>query len=316
MVRVWKNFHERNNQALVAGWLANPCPPASSYRHRRPPLVIDWQQTTGRVLASGAGLDVIKIWDVEREQCTQNVHLFHTSRRAYTDLAWSDHLLLKRAVVHQQQQQQQQHPRHKPKSLWPDVATAEAKEKKKQSTGFAAGNTFVTTRCSSRSGDIVYAGCHDGSIQVFDLRLRARHAQVAYTRYHSSAIVQVHLQRSGLYFTSASHDGQIVVCDARLNVERRHQRPNHSLRVAPLTCVATHDYAPLMVSASHRAKKPFVEVFDLKGPTLHTIRYHIGFLGQRLAPITSLAFHPHHLLLAAGGQDNIISLFAGEHIQL
>ncbi len=47
----------------------------------------------------------------------------------------------------------------------------------------------------------------------------------------------------------------------------------------------------------------------MDGQILSTIRYHDGFLGQRIGPVSALAFHPHQMLLAAGSTDSIISLF-------
>jgi len=43
-------------------------------------------------------------------------------------------------------------------------------------------------------------------------------------------------------------------------------------------------------SGSH---KQFIKVFDMEGTTLNVIKYHEGFLGQRIGPISSLAFHPY-----------------------
>lgn len=43
--------------------------------------------------------------------------------------------------------------------------------------------------------------------------------------------------------------------------------------------------------------------------TLHTLRYHEGFLGQRLGQIKALAFHPERLLFAAAANETVISLY-------
>ena len=44
-------------------------------------------------------------------------------------------------------------------------------------------------------------------------------------------------------------------------------------------------------------------------PVLNWIRYHDGFLGQRIGPVSCLAFHPNKPLLAAGATDSIISIY-------
>eukprot|EP00937_MAST-01D_sp_MAST-1D-sp2_P006191 g6191.t1 len=76
---------------------------------------------------------------------------------------------------------------------------------------------------------------------------------------------------------------------------------------APMTALAVHGYAPLFASGSHNQ---FIKVFDFKGDVLSTIRYHDGFLGQRIGPVSSLAFHPHKPLLAAGATDSIVSIYS------
>jgi regulatory associated protein of mTOR len=52
-----------------------------------------------------------------------------------------------------------------------------------------------------------------------------------------------------------------------------------------------------------------VKVFTNEGLPLSTIKYHDGFLGQRIGPISSLAFHPHQMLMAVGSTDALVSVF-------
>lgn len=88
----------------------------------------------------------------------------------------------------------------------------------------------------------------------------------------------------------------------------RYHRGSHKDKTSLLDAFAAHDYAPICASGSH---KPFIEVFDHTGMTLDTIRYHVGFLGVRLSPVTALAFHPHRLLMCAGFAGPALSVFAG-----
>jgi len=55
-----------------------------------------------------------------------------------------------------------------------------------------------------------------------------------------------------------------------------------------------------------------VKVFTNDGQSLSTIRYHDGFLGQRIGPISSLTFHPHQMLMAVGSTDSLVSIFTSE----
>lgn len=38
-----------------------------------------------------------------------------------------------------------------------------------------------------------------------------------------------------------------------------------------------------------------IKVYNLDGGNLSTIRYHDGFMGQRIGPISCLEFHPHRV---------------------
>ena len=91
--------------------------------------------------------------------------------------------------------------------------------------------------------------------------------------------------------------------------------------------MSIHNCAPVMATGSH---KQFIKILTLSGDLLSMIRllilqtcfdlyvligncsyrYHDGFLGQRIAPVSCLAFHPHKMLLAAGATDHIVAIYA------
>lgn len=54
------------------------------------------------------------------------------------------------------------------------------------------------------------------------------------------------------------------------------------------------------------------QVFNMSGEQLSTIRFQNSFLGQRIGPVSCLAFHPYSLLLGAGTTDSMVSIYAGE----
>jgi regulator-associated protein of mTOR len=76
---------------------------------------------------------------------------------------------------------------------------------------------------------------------------------------------------------------------------------------SPLTAMTIHNCAPVLATGSH---KQFIKILTLGGDLLSMIRYHDGFLGQRIAPVSCLAFHPHKMLLAAGSTDQIVAIYA------
>lgn len=62
-------------------------------------------------------------------------------------------------------------------------------------------------------------------------------------------------------------------------------------------------------SGSHNQ---FIKVFRSDGEQLALIRYHEGFLGERIGPVSCLAFHPRRLLLAAGATDSVVAVYSAD----
>ena len=73
------------------------------------------------------------------------------------------------------------------------------------------------------------------------------------------------------------------------------------------TALAVHEFAPVVASGSHNQ---FIKVMDTGGNLISMIRYHDGFLGQRIGPVSCLAFHPHRPVLAAGATDSIVAIYS------
>lgn len=53
-------------------------------------------------------------------------------------------------------------------------------------------------------------------------------------------------------------------------------------------------------------------MFKSDGEQLALIRYHEGFLGERIGPVSCLAFHPHRLFLAAGATDSVVAIYGSD----
>ena len=126
---------------------------------------------------------------------------------------------------------------------------------------------------------------------------------------HRAAVVKCHFQAgpsSAGLLVSGGASGDVVLTDLRHGADSIVKIAAHSN--SDLNALAVHDHAPLIASGSH---KQFIKVFNTSGEPLSMIRYHDGFLGQRIGPVACLAFHPHKLLLAAGALDSYISIYAG-----
>nr|CAD7399473.1 unnamed protein product [Timema poppensis] len=54
----------------------------------------------------------------------------------------------------------------------------------------------------------------------------------------------------------------------------------------------------------------------MAGVSLNTIKYHEGFMGPRIGPVSCLQFHPHRVCLAAGSMDNSISIYSALTVAL
>eukprot|EP00501_MAST-03F_sp_TOSAG23-6_P002370 GSMAST32.ASY1.ANO1.2476.1 assembled CDS len=151
------------------------------------------------------------------------------------------------------------------------------------------------------------SSCGDGSIRIIDKRSPSECAVTATMREHKHWVVNVHKQLgSDQHLISASVAGDVKLWDMRRSATSiqtiRAHKPG-----APCTAFISHDYAPVLASGSH---KQFIRVFKTDGETISTIRYHDGFLGQRIGPVACLAFHPNEMFLAAGATDSIISIYS------
>ncbi len=75
-----------------------------------------------------------------------------------------------------------------------------------------------------------------------------------------------------------------------------------------LTALTVHNCAPIMATGSNAQ---FIKIITFGGDQLgNIIKYHDGFLGQRIGPVSCLSFHPYKTMLAAGATDSIVSIYA------
>ena len=267
-------------------------PPAStSFSLRRrtahPPVTFDWNQSTGHLCIAGHGQAMCKLWDVTTERCVLDVSVLHGSR-------------------------------YPPPSSFGLAAG-----------GGEAANSSSGITCllfSPADTSTVYVGSRDGSVFVLDVRS----GQSSHLRSHSSPVVSLQAQLFNHSLLSASSNGDVLISDYRLSAAaplsplasplsasssplasstRQLHRPSHHSSSSPLTCFSAHRHLPLLASGSSR---PFVDLFDIGNFTLEQIRYHYGFLGQRLGSVSTVVYHEYKQLVAVGCLDPYISIFAAE----
>lgn len=289
VVRLWKNVHVRDTAPeIVSAWLAVRSMP----RGPGVGLVLDWQQETGHLLAAGP-VDTIRVWDVEREICVLDLPVDSAS--------------------------------------------------------------YVSSLCSMEHGSVVFAGCGDGLVRMFDLRTNL--SSIHTVSRHPGAVINVHVQRwapdSDGDLISGGSNGDIHVSDTRMLGSRLGSSLGIGVQHQPasvvkclfaferpgiaLDALAVHNHAPLVASGS---RKQVVRVADFKGggggttisvgpdgivgekfpvapsvplhngAAVSTLKYHKGFMGHRIGPVTALAFHPHKLILAVGAMNPLVSIMA------
>ena len=71
-----------------------------------------------------------------------------------------------------------------------------------------------------------------------------------------------------------------------------------------------HKRAPMMASGS---SKQHIRVYNKDGEMRLDMKYHTGLYGRRIASVSTVALHPHRLLLAAGLADASTCVFSFEY---
>jgi regulator-associated protein of mTOR len=162
---------------------------------------------------------------------------------------------------------------------------------------------FVNSSQGPFGPDVVTCGFGDGALRVFDLRAPSK--PVMFYAEHGSWIVNTAFTTFGgrPELLSGCISGECKFWDLRLPASLR----NLDVQRSPMTAFAVHNKVPLIASGAHAQ---FLKILDFEGETKNVIRYHEGFLGQRIGAVSCLAFHPHKLLLAAGATDPFISLYS------
>lgn len=239
-VRIWRNYLSEgyDGKELVSAFQAitDLIPTV-----RRAGLVLDWEQESGMLLASG-DVRIIRIWDSQRETKVQ------------------------------------------------DIPTG--------------AESCVTSLASDSFGrSLLIAGCGDGSVRLFDRRLAPSECRVMTLREHNRWVVKVHLQKgSEGKIVSASNAGDVRFWDPRFTESVRTLNLTQGI-----TALEIHKHADVLACGS---PNQFIGVYNTSGDNLSTIKYHEGFLGQRIGAASCLAFHPYKVKLAAGSTDSFISVYS------
>lgn len=266
-------------------------------------VIMSWQQTCGS-LTVGGNSGTIRIWDLGREQC---VRIFATGLETCVTAIAS------RSVTHDafsSGSSSSSNSTSGEKSLG-GIGSLHQGALQGCRTSLSAGSGN-SGNLGSTSGPVsadtvpltwTFAGFADGSVGVFDERLPGA-GRVTVAREHSAWIVSAHLRHDVPEAITGSVRGSVKFWDLRT------MRTYKTLEVhkSPLTALAVHNTAPVMATGSHAQ---FIKILTLGGEQLGgIIKYHDGFLGQRIGPVSCLAFHPVRMMLVAGATDSIVSIYS------
>lgn len=171
-------------------------------------------------------------------------------------------------------------------------------------------NSCVTSLCVDKNeGNLLIAGYGNGNVRLFDLRLPHDNCVVQQYKHHKSWVVNVHIQRGGLYnILSGSKNGDVLWWDPRYVGEPVRSLTAYRLKKEEsMTAFVVHDYASMLATAS---PNQFIKIFTLEGELLNHHKHYTNFLGESIGPISSLSFHPYKPYLAAGSYEKILSVYA------
>ncbi|KAL8913559.1 MAG: hypothetical protein Q9171_001642 [Xanthocarpia ochracea] len=162
-------------------------------------------------------------------------------------------------------------------------------------------------------GSTLIAGYGDGTIRVFDQRIRPQEAMVRVWRKHNQFITDVHMQRGGVReLVSGCRDGEVKLWDLRWKDEVRTIRAVDTTgtgaaaaRGAALRGLTVHEHAPVFAAGTSTHS---LNLFNMNGTPLNVLNPTIPspyavthFLqSHRHTPMASAAFHPHRMVLAGG----------------
>ncbi|KAK3870949.1 hypothetical protein Pcinc_016478 [Petrolisthes cinctipes] len=165
-------------------------------------------------------------------------------------------------------------------------------------------NTVITALHSHQAGPWIVTGFSDGYIRVLDRRLPSSRCVVRQWREHTSWVISTHLLNSSQATTkiiTGVDSGEVRLWDVRQASSEQVCAPSHEM-----TAMATHANAHLFATGS---VNQVIGVHHASGSFINTIKYHEGFMGARIAPVSCLAFHPRRVLLAAGTTDSYITVY-------
>lgn len=179
-----------------------------------------------------------------------------------------------------------------------------------------AGANLTAIAADEPDGNVFVAGFGDGVVRLFDKRLEDASQVVLRTwRKHHTWIQSVHLQRGGQReLVTGSMNGDVRIWDVRAP-----DTPLYESSVQPqgLQALAVHSGAPVFATTSAPTGSSLRQRLLVHGFPNPEKPKRLSTIDIALAPnyggpsragfmpsASSLVFHPHEMVLAAGGYDS------------
>ncbi|XP_047142923.1 regulatory-associated protein of mTOR isoform X1 [Hydra vulgaris] len=180
------------------------------------------------------------------------------------------------------------------------------RELKLQDIPTGADSCVTSLACDSLRQSLLVAGLGDGSVRIYDRRQPSNDCRVMTLREHQGWVVKVLIHKRG--------DGNIISGSVDGDIKFWEPRMATSLKTLPgtvsnLTTLDVHQQADILACGSANQS---IKILNLEGEMLSHIRYHEGFMGQRIGPLKCLSFHPYWPYLAAGSTDSYLSIYSSQ----
>lgn len=178
------------------------------------------------------------------------------------------------------------------------------KESKVQDIPTGADSCLTCLSSNAELTGLITAGCGDGTVRVYDRRMPQNECCLHVFHEHSGWVVNASLlhKENTAQIISGSVAGDVKFWDVRHTNSIKSIPPTNAM-----TAMAIHSSLDLIACG---AASQFISVFNENGDNVSTIKYHDGFMGHRIGPISCLAFHPYKASLAAGSIDSLISVYS------